>query len=254
MKESQRITDAYRGELESTLLSAMRDDAPSEGARKRTLAALGCAGVALSVATSTSSVGAATKISSWLAVGKWVGIGVVTGVSTMGVVHEVPKLLERTQPQVTHVARVQNQPRKSLPKVAPAAPATAPPSIDEPQTISPAELELEEHDTAALSTRNTTSKQPALDSQLSDEIASLDVVRSTLASDPERALELLAQHRTKFPRGSLAPETSVLRVKALAASGQLEQAQKLGRQFLSAHPASPHAEVVRNIVAREIPR
>jgi hypothetical protein len=65
------------------------------------------------------------------------------------------------------------------------------------------------------------------------------------AGQPGKALSVLAELDKDVPGGMLAQERMVLRIEALAASGQGEQAAKLGEAFLAAHPKSAHADRVR---------
>lgn len=51
-------------------------------------------------------------------------------------------------------------------------------------------------------------------------------------------LDLVTQHAQKFPRGRLAEEREVLRVKALVGLGRGEQAQKAAARFRRSFPRS----------------
>jgi hypothetical protein len=63
--------------------------------------------------------------------------------------------------------------------------------------------------------------------------------------DPERALDLLDEHATAFPRSDLEPERSAERVFALCRAGRLEESRNAASAFLSAHPTGPLAARVK---------
>jgi TolA-binding protein len=81
---------------------------------------------------------------------------------------------------------------------------------------------------------------------LDQEIALLDAARDAVAAhDPARALRLLDDHRQRFPDGQLTQEATYVRVKALLERGSRAEAERTARQFLEAHPESPHAKRIR---------
>jgi outer membrane protein assembly factor BamD (BamD/ComL family) len=59
------------------------------------------------------------------------------------------------------------------------------------------------------------------------------------AGDARRALELIDAYRALPTGGELAAEASLLRIEALALSGQRDAAAREARQFASAYPNSP---------------
>jgi outer membrane biosynthesis protein TonB len=75
---------------------------------------------------------------------------------------------------------------------------------------------------------------------LSDELAQIKRARTALrAGDARRALDLLDAYRASPTGGELAAEASLLRIEALALSGQRDAAAREARQFASAYPNSP---------------
>jgi hypothetical protein len=85
-------------------------------------------------------------------------------------------------------------------------------------------------------------------SELREEIRMLDQVRAQIRSgSPKRALVLLATYGERFPKGAFRQEASVLRMEALASSGDKARASALANKFLADHPKSPHVERVRRI-------
>jgi outer membrane protein assembly factor BamD (BamD/ComL family) len=73
--------------------------------------------------------------------------------------------------------------------------------------------------------------------------------RSTLAAGSARAaLEELDDYFARFPDARLRQEATVLRVEALLASGQREQAEALARPFLAENSA--YASRLRQLLAK----
>ena len=88
-----------------------------------------------------------------------------------------------------------------------------------------------------------------------EELAMLEAARSALASGAaDRALQLLTRHDRRYPHGSFRPEATVLRVEALARSGDTEAARALATRFLADHPDSPLAERVGRLAGVGPPR
>lgn len=78
--------------------------------------------------------------------------------------------------------------------------------------------------------------RPSLGQQLEQIKAARAALR---AGDHRRAIELLDAYRAQSTRAELAAEASLLRIEALAASGQREVAAQAARQFASDYPNSP---------------
>jgi hypothetical protein len=231
MKDPLRITETNPGELEGDLIASMQGDRPSRRARDRTIAALGLGTAALG-ASSTTTAALASKgatVATVIAFGKWVALGVGAGALMVGLVHRPPQ-------------------------APPAAPPAARPTIEVAPPVEPASAghaDTEPVPSAVAPTpsiKSSLSRKPKPD--LTDEIALLDRVHeATRAGDPRGALELLGSYPRRFPRGALAPEATMLRIEALAASGQKSAAMALARQVLAASPTSPHAERLQAMAA-----
>jgi hypothetical protein len=98
---------------------------------------------------------------------------------------------------------------------------------------------------AAVSESSGSAKGPSLP----EEVAALDRVNKLLARHAAgQALTALHRYQNTFRDGSLAPEATVLRVRALLALGQRAQAESLARAFVQQDPTSPHAAVLRSLV------
>lgn len=86
---------------------------------------------------------------------------------------------------------------------------------------------------------------------LASEVALLGEVQRHVDSDPRRALRLLAQHRQRFPNGTLVEEREFFTAQALWTSGQRRQARVRARRFLARYPRSTHAPRLQRIVDAE---
>jgi len=84
---------------------------------------------------------------------------------------------------------------------------------------------------------------------LADEVRMLEEAQRALAAgDPAGALRACDRYRGAFATGKLAPEETILRVRALLARGDRQRAVGLAEAFVSAHPDSPYAARIRAIV------
>jgi outer membrane protein assembly factor BamD (BamD/ComL family) len=78
----------------------------------------------------------------------------------------------------------------------------------------------------------------------------IDSGRRALANgDPQATLDTVDAYDARFPGGALAQESEELRIEALFRTAKRQQAEKLAARFLSAHPTSPYARVIRGLVA-----
>jgi hypothetical protein len=74
-------------------------------------------------------------------------------------------------------------------------------------------------------------------------------LRALSAKDAARALELVAQDAQLYPLSTLDEERDAIRIRALTATGQLDDARTLGAAFLAAHPHSIHRHLVEHLDA-----
>ncbi|NUQ79892.1 MAG: outer membrane protein assembly factor BamD, partial [Polyangiaceae bacterium] len=95
---------------------------------------------------------------------------------------------------------------------------------------------------------NTKPSPSASGESLAAEVAALQKAREALAAGrPKKALTELNIYTKRFRGGRLALEAEVLRIEALAQSGERKAAAVLAESFLAAHPSSPYANRVRAI-------
>jgi outer membrane protein assembly factor BamD (BamD/ComL family) len=95
----------------------------------------------------------------------------------------------------------------------------------------------------------------ASEPDLHAEIALIDRARAALAGgDPKQALAVLGTYSRSYPRGTLGPEATLLKIQAWVALGDRARARSLGRAFLEAHPKSPLAARVRSLIGEQSPK
>jgi hypothetical protein len=72
----------------------------------------------------------------------------------------------------------------------------------------------------------------------------LAIQRALSGGDASRALQMVGEQDSQFRAGALAEERGVVRVLALCAAGQSDQARLARDRFIVAYPSSPHAKRV----------
>jgi len=245
MNEPRRLREDCESSLERALLDAGTSYRSSSATRERTLAALGLAG---SAALSAAAIGTAT--SSAFAKMGWAKV--LTLVSAVGAVTAVPVgyFAWRHSQEVPKVAAMVSQStapgplghavRREEPAAATAAAAAAP-APEAPPPVSPA---------GSPNPRVPRAEAKASSADLSAELGAVEQARSALASgDASGALSRLDSYSRTYPRGRLALEAEVLRIDALARSGQRDAAKKRAELFVRRYPNSVLKARVRAYLA-----
>lgn len=242
MSAPKRLLDGAGDELELALLRSAKADVPSRESRHKTLAAMGIGtGVAAATAKATAagSSAAATKLGA-LSLIKWVGIGVLGGAVTIGVVQSTSPSRPASPTFVAAPATQSPLPRPRTVVTPPLAEPTVESAASAPPTTLVAPMAPAGSPSAAAS---------MTEPSLADEVAALDRARGALASgDPRGAQAQLDAYQQRFPRGVMGPEATVLRIEALTAAGDRAGARSMAEQFLATHPNSPHASRLRSLV------
>jgi hypothetical protein len=232
MDDPQRLLDGTGTALERTLLQELQSYRGPEEMRAHTLAALGATG------STGLAVGGALA---WLW-GKTWGTKLLLTVSVSSILVGVPAgyfILRRgaappalpAPPTVAAMPAVQ-------PLRAP-APATPPAVLVLPTSPTPPPL-------ARVPRRGV-----ATSADLRAELEALDSVRSTLArGDFFGSLSLLDVYFQRFHHGRLHLEAEMLRIDALARSGQADAARSYAKEFLRRNPKSVHASRLQSIVGQ----
>ncbi len=86
-------------------------------------------------------------------------------------------------------------------------------------------------------------------SSLPEQVASLDRARMALgAGDSAATLAEISHYRSTWPRGVFLTEASVLEIQALAKRGEIVLAGMRAKAFVTAHPDSPQADRLRQLI------
>ena len=146
----------------------------------------------------------------WGAFGRWVGVGMIGGVATLGVIaHE----------------SVEQQIAAALP--ARSATVSTPPALAKPTAV------------------RVRPKRPSL----AREAALLAQSRKDLSQgNSAAALDGLDRYLREFPRGDLAPEALFLLIEVLRARGGHARALALASHFVTKNPHSPYTASMRRLM------
>ncbi|MFZ5890513.1 MAG: hypothetical protein ACOY0T_05535 [Myxococcota bacterium] len=233
-----------------SLLESARRDAPSARALRRApvaISALLAAGTAEAAGAALGgTAAAAAPKAATLAIttaGKWLAIGVVTGslfsAGALELQPAKPPGSTSTRPKITQAApKSRNTSAPSERKAEPVEPIAA---IAASATVVNAEVRTAPTPSSSI--------RAAARADLAREIAVLDAATAALsAGAPDRALRLLdsaPELRT------LAPEATVLRVRALLRSGRRDAARQVVEAFAISAPKAPQLAVLRELITSE---
>jgi hypothetical protein len=230
MIEPRRLRDEAESTVELLLLEAGASYRSSPVARAKTLAALGLVGsAAVSAGVGVASTSLLTKL----------GWGKLLLISSIGAGVVAP---------AGYVAwnRLHSGREESAKVVVAPPPATPTAVTKSPVVAAPSEAAPAEPSDAAPLAPVKPETKPASAGDLAAELAALDAARAKLAAgDANGALASLDDYARTFPRGRLVLEAEVLRIDALAKSGQVSTAKKHAEVFLRRHPNSVLASRVR---------
>lgn len=275
-----RLLDDEGSPLLKSLISAGREEEPQAAALRRTLVAVGVAGVlsttsaaaaassaataagasgtpavgalaggsasASAAATSTVAAGAAKGVASstLIVVAKWLAVGALTGTVASSAVYGVSGALTPA-PVASSASRVEATP--SAPKVLPRQPSVH----DELREI-PAPPPVEVTLPPPAAGPAPAAPEPSAErtgSSLAAEVTALDGARQALgAGDAPRALELLNGYESRFREPRMLPEVLYLRLEAFTLKGDRSSAEAVARRILLVYPTSPHAARARTVL------
>lgn len=229
MDEPRRMRDDAESTVELLLLEAGASYKSSADARAKTLAALGLMGTA---AVSAGAVSVGSSVLGKAGVG-WVKMLLISGLSA-GVVAPVGYITWN---------RLHSPPAESA-KIAIPAPVADRPTA--PPVAQPAPVPEPEATEAPVVVAPKTDAKTTSANALAAEVGALDAARAELANgDAAAALTKLDDYSRDYPHGHLVLEAEVLRIDALAKSGQTGAAKKRAQAFLRRHPNSVLASRVR---------
>ena len=271
-----RLLDDEGSDLLKSLISAGREEEPQAAALRRTLVAVGVAGVlsttsaaaassaataasasgtpavgalaggsasASAAATGTAAAGAAKGVASstLIVVAKWLAVGALTGTVASSAVYGVSGAL-KSAPVASSPSSVGLT--RAAPKVLPRQPNVG----DELREI-PAPPPVEVTPPPAAPAPAPAALEPSAEraaSSLSAEVTALDNARQALgAGDAPRTLELLNGYETRFREPRMLPEALYLRLEAYTLKGDRSSAEAVARRILLVYPTSPHAARAR---------
>ena len=260
MTEPERLFEAGTP-LERSILGFGRDDAPPDDLAQRTLASIAAVPAACASPAPRPSTHAWPR---WIVVGACaVGLAaVVAGVA--GGQDRVRALPAAAAPVPVRSPATSAEPEPepadakksdavvtpdSLPS-APARPATPrAPSPGARAATSPAEPPPASSASIPPPASSASIPPPASSASIAREVELLDAVKAKLgAGDASGAARTLDAYDGEFPRGTLRPEATVLRIRALLARGDREAAVALGDEFLASHATGVHAKRVRSLL------
>lgn len=244
MNEPRRLRDA-EGPA-ATLLGGAELDVP-HASRKRALAFTGAAASMLA----SSGAMAATGTALFKGVMVWVLVGTVGGgLMSLTVAETVSHFDARSAARRSAVPPLPLPPpreRSAVTKAEPTAPETATPEAVAPEAATPeaatfaADPALKAPARAvSVAKAAPSAPQPAAVSNLFDEQRSIEAARAAVArGNAAAALATLNDYQRAYPQGQFGPEALALRVEALRAQGNVEQAQSFARQFERRYPHHP---------------
>jgi hypothetical protein len=239
------------------LVSALRAGGPSKDALAKTVGVVESIAKAYPVPAQTSSRAAArASLASWIGAG--VGILVLSaagyewsrsrghaGESSMPSVSAPAPVEARDHAEsagsedlpTVHVEDLPPAERAVLPSAATGVSKTVPAAKVQPS--------------AGTASAPPSEPERPRESDFRDELALVERVRTQLSrGETEACLRTIDQYRERFGGGAFVQEVEVMRVEALATSGDKERAQAVGRRFLSQYPGSPYAERVRSVLEK----
>jgi hypothetical protein len=275
----KRLLDELPPGFELSLLASEAIDAPTDAqrdeARRVGLAALGVAAVGVAAAglsgaagagagasANVAATGVAAKSAGALLAWKALAAGaLVTGIA-IGAGTTIALRTRETPPMTENLAaRASAPPVLTPPPAKPeevAPPAPAPAAMPAASISAPPAAAPERGAESTLPSRPVplavTAARGATSSDLAAEVGALDVVRVALdRNDFAGALRQLDAYAVTYPNGVLSPEAKALRVEALAKRGDMDEALRLGKQLLDAHPNGPYRARIEKAVGRPIP-
>ncbi len=233
MKDPSRLLDEPGTDsLQASLLRIARSEGPSGEGRQRILAGLGVGVVGGMLGEPSSAAQGAFSHTVSSAALKWGTAGVVALGATLAALFSL-----QTKPHEVRLAVA----RATADVVAPTAAEAG--SVD---LVPVTKLE----DLPTLAYGADAPKNVGAPS-LAEEVAAIKSAKAALASgNAAQALRELDGYKTRFPRGRLAQEATVVRIEALIREGDASAAESLAERFLASHANSPYATRVRTLISR----
>ncbi len=202
-----RHGDVMRARDAGELRRALRGHTgPSADQRRRAAAAL------------SVKLGALSKVAVLGGLGPWIGAAAAAAAIAWGASSlRAPDEVARTVP-AQPAAVVATPPGSAEPALEPAAaPSAEPRPVPQAPAVPPAVP-------SALPRPSARTRAPHDADLLAEEAALVRAIKTSVSSDPTRALALVAQHGRRFPQGVLVHEACALRVQAACSLGRTAEA------------------------------
>ncbi len=246
MSDPPRLCDDHNPRIAALLRAAQREPHPERDFEKA-LAAVGAGGALIGASQSAAAATAIGKVGFW-SLAKWAGVGLVSGLVTVGGAHVAEKMLASTPvPPVTPTERIEQRV---------AAPAAQPVPISEAQPEAPVTVPQR----AAPIARNANPvATPAAGSApktdpVTVEVLLIDEARRALARGrAQEALAALARYRAEAPTQRLLPEARYLEMEAYLAKGDAAAARRAAQTLIERYPSAPHAARARWVLGDQKP-
>jgi hypothetical protein len=149
-------------------------------------------------------------------------------------------------PSPTPVTTARDAPVVAQPRPSVIAPIESPAPAVEPRAAAPSPIAPAERADERPVTRK---RSPAkADDALAREMAATAAAKRALATDPARALELVADANREFGGSVYAEDREGIAVLALAKLGRKDQARTRGEAYLGAHPKGSYADRIRSVL------
>jgi hypothetical protein len=250
MTDPERLLSVDPSPLTQSMLIAAREDTPDQALLERTLltAGMGAAAVAAgSGLAAGASAGAGTAVgakaasaSLTLITVKWLGLGALTGLLTIGAATGVEHVLgTRAERPVTTLAPAVEV-RKPVQKLV--APST------KQAGFAPAKSDVSRHAPPrfAPEVRHDPDEQASLAAALRQ----IDAARAALATGQfDKVLGIVDAYEASSTSHELEPEALYLKMEALSRSGN-PAARQVARKLLADSPDGPYAEPARQIAGQ----
>jgi hypothetical protein len=262
MSDPKRLSTASESEFERALLRAGRVVAPRGSKERALMVASSALGASAAVAGGAAAgkgtalgIAKAGSIASlkWVAIVGLTGFGVTASVVVLHEVHDTrPVQIEVSVPTA-----------RPAPAKRARANAKTTASIDEGWTPAPVDpFTIASTSTGVVAAPPAPAHAPIVvvdadevaTSTVPAELIMLEQARGALRDgDPARCLSTLERYAERFPRGSMAPEATMLRIEALMNAGDRSAARRFADAYLASDPDSPYTVRVRSLLETSDP-
>jgi hypothetical protein len=266
MSDPTRTSRQAEQDVEQLLLKAGRAPSPTSTKEHAFLVACGAVAASGLSAEAAAPRAGAPKAGSLPKFG-WMG---VVGLTTVVGSGAVAWTLRGPVKDAAHVPTASIQASSTSVPTLPAASASAGPEIGtvdtaisgefalsptksfaRPSAALPATAPVARRTAPAQSTESpSTAARSSNSSSLSAELVVLDQARRAMsAGEPQHAVAVLDAYQSRFPRGEMATEATVLRVEALVNAGERSAARRVADAFMATDSGSPYASRIRSILS-----